>query len=89
MIRVGARGRERQPPDRDERPLAPAPAHGSWYELYLTKKGKLEVPCGIFRTGAPDRAQVEMNAPADLEEYDGWVVTTVPAGPAPHVLLTT
>jgi hypothetical protein len=66
-----------------------APANGGWYELYLTKKGKLEVPCGIFRTGASGQARVNMNAPADLEEYDGWVVTTVPAGPTPHELLTT
>jgi hypothetical protein len=67
----------------------PAPANGRWYELYLTKKGKLEVPCGIFRTGSSGEAHVSMNAPADLEEYDGWVVTTVPAGRSPHVLLTT
>ena len=66
-----------------------APAPGRLYELYLTKHGKLEVPCGIFRTGSSGRARVEMNAPSDLGEYDGWVVTTVPPGPTPHVLLTT
>jgi hypothetical protein len=67
----------------------PAPAPGGLYELYLTKDGKLEVPCGIFRTGSSGRARVEMNAPSDLDEYDGWVVTMVPAGLTPHVLLTT
>jgi hypothetical protein len=89
VIRVGKEDPNGNRPIQVSVKSLPAPANGGWYELYLTKKGKLEVPCGIFRTGASGRAHVNMNAPADLEEYDGWVVTTVPGGPTPHVLLTT
>jgi hypothetical protein len=90
VIRVGREDPNgNRPIEVSVRSLPTAP-NGGWYELYLTKKGKLEVPCGIFRTGASGQAHVDMNAPADLEEYDGWVVTTAaPAGPTPHVLLTT
>jgi len=67
----------------------PALSEGRWYELYLTRKGKPVVPCGIFQTGRSGSAQFTMNAPADLAEYDGWIVTTrVPGHPA-RVLLTT
>jgi hypothetical protein len=89
VIRVGKEDPNGNRPIQVSVKSLPAAANNGWYELYLTKKGKLEVPCGIFRTGASGQAHVNMNAPADLEEYDGWVVTTVPAGPAPHVLLTT
>jgi hypothetical protein len=89
VIRVGKEDPNGNRPIQVSVKSLPAAANRGWYELYLTKKGKLEVPCGVFRTGATGQAHVNMNAPADLEEYDGWVVTTVPAGPAPHVLLTT
>ncbi len=89
VIRVGKEDANGNRPIQMTVKALPTPASGGWYELYLTKKGKLEVPCGIFRTGVSGQAHVNMNAPADLEEYDGWVVTTVPAGPSPHVLLTT
>ena len=75
-------GRERQPAAPDERALAADARQGPWYELYLTKKGKAVVPCGIFQTGRSGSAQVSMNAPADLAEYDGWIVTArVPGQP--------
>ena len=64
----------------------PALKRGDGYELYLTEHGKLAVPCGVFQTGRTGTARVQMNAPADLEEYDGWVVT--PAG-SHRVLLST
>jgi len=67
----------------------PALSRGAWYELYLTKKGKPVVPCGIFQTGPSGNAQVSMNAPADLAEYDGWIVTAVAPGHRPRVLLST
>jgi hypothetical protein len=72
----------------------PTLSGGGWYELYLTRKGKPVVPCGIFQTGASGSARVRMNAPADLAEYDGWIVTAlVPGHPLPsrssNVLLTT
>ena len=67
----------------------PAISKGDWYRLYLTKKGKPVVLCGIFRTGHSGNAQVSMNAPADLAEYDGWIVTAIAPGHPPRVLLTT
>lgn len=65
------------------------PLHKGWYELYLTKKGKPVVPCGIFETGSGGAAHVTMNAPADLAEYDGWIVTAVVAGHRGPTLLAT
>jgi len=60
-----------------------------WYTLYLTEKGEPLVDCGVFRTGVAGSANVSMNAPVDLAEYDGWIVTaSVPGQPA-RVLLTT
>jgi hypothetical protein len=68
----------------------PALPGGAWYELYLTKKGKPVVPCGTFQTGRLGSAQVTMNAPTDLAEYDGWIVTAeLPGKAGDHVLLTT
>ena len=60
-----------------------------WYTLYLTSKGKPMVPCGVFETGTSGAARVEMNAPAGLGEYDGWIVTSVVPGHPARVLLTT
>jgi hypothetical protein len=65
------------------------PLQKGWYELYLTKKGKPVVPCGIFQTGPAGAAEVTMNAPADLAEYDGWIVTAVVAGHTGPALLST
>ena len=65
----------------------PTLSNGRWYELYLTRKGKPVVPCGIFQTGSSGSARVRMNAPADLAEYDGWIVTAlVPGHPRPDAL---
>ena len=60
-----------------------------YYTLYLTEKGKPLVACGVFRTGATGNANVSMNAPADLAEYDGWIVSAVVPGQPSRVLLTT
>jgi hypothetical protein len=60
-----------------------------YYTLYLTEKGHPLVPCGVFRTGATGSANVSMNAPADLAEYDGWIVSAVVPGQPSRVLLTT
>jgi Anti-sigma-K factor rskA len=78
----------------DNRPLlmdvrSLRPLNEGWYELYLTKKGKPVVPCGIFETGAGGTAHVTMNAPADLAEYDGWIVTAVVGGHRGPALLAT
>jgi Anti-sigma-K factor rskA len=52
--------------------LAALPA-GQTYALWLTKNGKLDVPCGTFTVGA-GTTTVNLNAPYHLTEYDGWVV---------------
>ncbi len=67
----------------------PALPHGAWYVLYLTEKGKPLVVCGSFRTNRAGMAQVAMNAPADLGEYDGWIVTSRVPGTPSQVLLST
>jgi hypothetical protein len=66
----------------------PALSRG-WYTLYLTEKGKPMVACGVFETGPSGAANVNMNAPADLGEYDGWIVTAAVPGQPSRVLLTT
>jgi hypothetical protein len=70
------------------RGLPPLPRH-DWYQLYLTKKGEPSVLCGVFQTRGGSITHVQMNAPDDLKEYSGWVVTAHVPGRAPHPLLTT
>jgi hypothetical protein len=55
------------------------------YELWLTRKGDLAAPCGIFAV-ARDDTSVPLNAPYALREFDGWVVTR--AGSEVPVLTT-
>lgn len=61
-------------------------ASGRPYELWLTKAGKPEALCGSFRTDANGSAEVPMNAPYKLTEFDGWVV--VEEGSATPLLTT-
>jgi hypothetical protein len=70
------------------RGLPPLPAN-AWYELYLTKKGEPDVICGTFRTGTSAVTRVRLNAPDDLGEYTGWIVTARIPGRPQHILLTT
>jgi hypothetical protein len=63
--------------------------HHDWYQLYLTKKGKLKVLCGTFQTTGNRLTHIELNAPGDLDEYSGWIVTAHIPGRAPRALLTT
>jgi len=67
----------------------PALPPDHWYELYLTRKGKPAVLCGLFQTSPSGTATVRMNAPADPAEYDGWIVTALGPGQSNRVLLTT
>jgi len=46
---------------------------GKSYTLWLTKKGRIESPCGNFVVGA-GTTTVRLNAPYHLREYSGWVV---------------
>jgi hypothetical protein len=89
LIKVGNNDRDGNRPLELTVQGLPALPHNHWYQLYLTRKDKPRVLCGIFQTSPSGRARVSMNAPADLNEYDGWiVVASTPAG-ASHVLLTT
>jgi hypothetical protein len=48
--------------------------NGETYELWLTRDGRLVRLCGTFAAG-DDRTVVELNAPWELTNFDGWVVT--------------
>jgi len=67
----------------------PASARNTWYELYLTKRGEPNELCGRFRAGQSALTVVRLNAPDDLEEYTGWIVTARISGQQSRVLLTT
>jgi len=55
--------------------LPPLPKHG-YYEVYLTRHGKLFAPCGVFVVKSKSSAvSVQLNAPYHLEKGDDWVVT--------------
>jgi len=78
------------------RGLPGLPANG-WYELYLSKNGRLGASCGTFTTKG-DETTVRLSvgyALADWHDsgrYDGWVVTAhVPGKPGSgkKILLTT
>ena len=64
---------------------------GGYYELYLTRHGRIAAACGTFNVHG-GRTTVSLNAPYHLREYDGWVVTRhLPSRPqeASRPLLTT
>jgi len=63
---------------------------GAYYELYLTRHGRIAAPCGTF-TVHPGTTKVRLNAPYKLSRYDGWVVTKHVAGrpESSQALLTT
>jgi hypothetical protein len=55
--------------------LPKLPPHG-YYEVFLTRNGKIFAPCGVFLVKDPKAAvSVQLNAPYDLHSGDGWVVT--------------
>ena len=47
---------------------------GETYELWLTRDGELVRLCGSF-AATDDRTVIDMNAPWQLDRFDGWVVT--------------
>jgi hypothetical protein len=57
----------------DVRGLKPLPK-GSFYEMYLSKKGRPAATCGTF-TISRSTLSVRLNAPYSLRRYDGWIVT--------------
>jgi hypothetical protein len=46
----------------------------SYYELWLTRRGKAIAPCGAFRVRG-GHTTVELSVPYTLKRFDGWVVT--------------
>jgi hypothetical protein len=63
---------------------------GGYYELYLTRDGKLGPQCGTFRVHG-GTTEVPLNAPYVLKKFNGWVVTQHVPGHAAvsEALLTT
>ena len=55
------------------RGLEPLPK-GGYYELFLTRDGKLGPACGTFRVH-DGTTEVPLNAPYRLKKFNGWVVT--------------
>lgn len=70
------------------RGLDPLPK-GEWYELYLTRKGKLAAYCGSFSMNETGQTTVQFSIPYHLKGFDGWVVTTSKKAVRRPVLLTT
>jgi hypothetical protein len=56
------------------RGLTPSRDRSDYYELWLTKDGKLADPCGRFTMHA-GTTKVALSVPYGLRQYDGWVVT--------------
>ena len=56
------------------RGLKPSKDREDYYELWLTKDGRLADPCGRF-TVHPGLTTVALSVPYGLRRYDGWVVT--------------
>lgn len=62
---------------------------GGYYELLLTKNGKLGPSCGSFRVhGAV--TEIVLNAPYRLKAWDGWVIVAhTPGKPESGPILST
>jgi hypothetical protein len=70
------------------RGLDPLPK-GEWYELYLTRKGKLAAYCGSFSMNETGQTTVQFSIPYRLKRFDGWIVTTSKKVVPRPVLMTT
>jgi hypothetical protein len=68
--------------------LPKQPMRTAYYELWLTKDGKVIAPCGTFRVHSKNTT-VRFTVPYNFRNYDGWIVTAQPhddALPGPVVL---
>jgi hypothetical protein len=61
---------------------------GSYYEMFLTKRGNPVAACGIFTVGSR-KATIPMTLPGTARGYDGWIVTRETPGRARTIVLTT
>jgi hypothetical protein len=67
----------------------PSPPKNGYYEMFLTRNGKIAATCGTFNVHG-STATVRLNAPYNLSRFDGWVVTMERPGNNGHpVVLTT
>jgi hypothetical protein len=67
----------------------PSPPKNGYYEMFLTRHGKIAATCGTFNVHG-STATVRLNAPYNLRRFDGWVVTMERPGKNAHeVMLTT
>jgi hypothetical protein len=67
----------------------PSPPKNGYYEMFLTRHGKIAATCGTFNVHG-STATVRLNAPYNLRRFDGWVVTMERPGKTAHeVMLTT
>jgi len=67
----------------------PTPPKNGYYEMFLTRHGKIAATCGTFNVHG-STATVRLNAPYNLGRFDGWVVTLERPGNNGHqVMLTT
>jgi Anti-sigma-K factor rskA len=67
----------------------PSPPKNGYYEMFLTRHGKIAATCGTFNVHG-STATVRLNAPYNLRRFDGWVVTLERPGDSGHqVMLTT
>jgi hypothetical protein len=62
---------------------------GQWYELYLTRKGKLAAYCGSFSVNSSGRTTVHFSVPYKLKGFDGWIVAPSKPRQLRRILLTT
>jgi Anti-sigma-K factor rskA len=89
VLRIGARDRAGNYAIvlrvRGLRPLAA----GSYYDMYLTDKGRLVGSCGTFKTDGGTTI-VRLNVPYRLGEYSGWIIRREHAHrpPSPPLLTT-
>ena len=56
------------------RGLQPSRDRDDWYDLWLTRRGRLAAHCGRFIVH-PGKTVVTLTVPYGLRAYDGWVVT--------------
>ena len=56
------------------RGLEPSRDRDDWYDLWLTRRGRLAAHCGRFIV-SPGQTRVTLTVPYGLRAYDGWVVT--------------
>jgi hypothetical protein len=89
VLRIGARDRAGNwPIVLRVRGLRTLPA-GSYYDMYLTDKGRLVGSCGTFKTDGGTTI-VRLNVPYRLGEYSGWMIRREHAHqpPSPPLLTT-